>query len=259
MRLAAFLSLAVPACLPLGDSLTRTLDKTGVIDLTYPLDERSPSPPRSTGGSFTLESFSTIEKDGFLLQRYCAPADYGTHLTAPRLLDRGQPSVAALPVRGLYGPAFVLDLRERASKDPDALLTRADVLAFERRIGRRIPRRALVFLRTGWGSRARNLASYRNQDARGRLHHPGFSAEAAGFLVHERGVSALGIDTLSVDRGLSSTRKVQRILSASGRYAIVNVANLDLLPEVGALVLVAPLKISRASAGQARVMAFVSR
>jgi kynurenine formamidase len=159
----------------------------------------------------------------------------------------------------LYGPAFVLDLRERASKDPDALLTRTDVTAFERRIGRKIPRRALVFLRTGWGSRARDLASYRNQDAQGRLRFPGFSAEAARFLVRERAVTALGIDTLSVDRGVAATREVQRILSAAGRYGLTNLAQLDLLPEVGAFVLVAPVKIARASAGQARVLAFVPK
>jgi kynurenine formamidase len=260
MRLAFWLALIVlAACRPFGDSMTRQLDRTGVLDLTYALDAKTPHWPGEAYRPFDLRTIATLEKDGVLSKAYCTPEHLGTHMDAPNHFERGQPSVADVPLRSLYGPVFVLDISARAARDPDAWLTLEDVRAFERRLGRRIPRRALVFLRTGWGKRVRDLAAYKNQDAQGRLHFPGYSPEAAEVLVRERGVSALGIDTLSIDRGLSTKFEVHHIVNGAGRYGLENLANLDLLPEAGAFALVAPVKIAEGSGGQARVLAFVPR
>jgi kynurenine formamidase len=256
MRIA-LLFLLLAACQPFGDALTRKLDGKGVVDLTYALDAKTPHWPGPGYTGFELKTIATLEKYGVLSKTYCTPEHLGTHLDAPNHFERGQPSVAELPLRTLYGPVFVLEITARAAKDPDAWLTAEEVRAFEDRIARKIPRRALVFLRTGWGKRIGDYAAYKNQDAAGKLHFPGFSPEAAALLINKRHVSALGIDTLSMDRGLSTHFEVHHTVNKAGRYGLENLANLELLPETGAFAFVAPIKIATGSGGQARVTAFL--
>ena len=71
-----------------------------------------------------------------------------------------------------------------------------------------IPAGAVVLARTGWSQRWTSRAQYRNEDKRGVMHFPGFSEDAAKFLVEGRAAMALGIDTLSVDAGSSKTLAV---------------------------------------------------
>lgn len=257
MRWLLILVCGVAACRPLGDRLTRTFDATGVVDLTYALDARVPHWPGKGYHPFRLRTIATLEKDGVLSKVYCTPEHLGTHVDAPNHFERGQPSVAEIPLRQLYGPVFVLDISARAHKDPDAMLTSEEVRAFEKRHERRIPARALVFLRTGWAKRIGSARAYRNRDAAGKMHFPGFSPEAASFLIRERRVVALGIDTLSIDRGISTKYRVHHIVNGAGRYGLENLANLRLLPPVGAFAMVAPIKIRNGSGGQARVFAFI--
>jgi kynurenine formamidase len=258
MRTLLYALALCAACRSFGDRVTRALDRTGVVDLSHALDARTPHWPGDAYRPFELRTLATLEKDGVLSKAYCTPEHLGTHLDAPNHFEKGQPSVAELSLRFLYGPVFVLDIAARANRDADAWLTREDVLEFEERLGRKIPKRALVFLRTGWAKRIRDRAAYKNQDAQGRLHFPGYSPGAAALLI-ERGVSALGIDTLSIDRGLSRKFRVHHIVNGAGRYGLENLANLDLLPQAGAFGVVAPIKIAEGTGGQARVLVFVPR
>ena len=81
--------------------------------------------------------------------------------------------------------------------------------------------------------------------------------EAAKFLVKTRGVVGLGIDTMSVDIGSSSTYPVHMFTSMRSVYHLENVANLGLVPPAGATVVVAPIKLEDGSGGPARVLALV--
>ena len=92
----------------------------------------------------------------------------------------------------------------------------------------------------------------------GRLHFPGFSKAAAKMLIDERKVRGLGIDTLSMDYGLSRDFAVHHVVNGAGRYGLENVANLDRLPPRGFHVIIAPLKIETGSGGPTRVLAVLA-
>jgi kynurenine formamidase len=115
----------------------------------------------------------------------------------------------------------------------------------------------VVFLFTGWSRFWTNYTRYKNQDPMGRLHFPGYSEAAAKLLVRDRKVRGLGIDTLSIDRGLSRDFAAHHVVNGAGRYALENVANLDRLPPQGFHVVVAPLKIETGSGGPARILAIL--
>ncbi len=115
----------------------------------------------------------------------------------------------------------------------------------------RVPEGAVVLLYTGWSRFWTNYARYKNQDPMGKLHFPGYSEAAAKVLVGERKARGLGIDTLSIDPGLSRDFAVHHVVNGAGRYGLENVANLDRLPPRGFHVIVAPLKIETGSGGPA--------
>jgi kynurenine formamidase len=91
------------------------------------------------------------------------------------------------------------------------------------------------------------------------MHFPGYSAEAATFLVAERNAKGLGIDTLSIDYGLSKDFAVHHIVNGAGRYGLENVAHLDELPPRGFYVVVAPIKIETGSGGPTRLFAILKK
>jgi kynurenine formamidase len=138
------------------------------------------------------------------------------------------------------------------------MLTVDDLERWERRHGP-IPKGAIVLLQTGWGRHVDNVDRYQNRDATGKLHFPGYSAEAAEWLVRERDVRGIGIDTMSVDRGLSSKFEVHHVVLKAGRYALENVTNVEDLPATGFGVIVAPIKIENGSGGPTRIWATVAK
>ena len=114
-----------------------------------------------------------------------------------------------------------------------------------------------MLLHTGWGRHWNHKERYQGADVMGRLHFPGFSAAAVRFLLSERDVRGVGVDTLSVDYGLSRDFEVHHLLGAANRYGLENLAHLDELPPRGFYLVVAPIKIETGSGGQARVFAIL--
>ncbi len=161
--------------------------------------------------------------------------------------------VDQIPAQRLFGPAVVIDVRAETARDADYQLPASRVEDWEKRHGR-IPEGAIVLLRTGWATRWPDAERYRNQDSQGRMHFPGFSSEAAELLI-ERRVSGLGCDTLSVDYGASQKFPVHRLALGAGLYHLENLADLSALPEAGAFLIVAPIKLEGGSGGPARVFA----
>jgi kynurenine formamidase len=155
----------------------------------------------------------------------------------------------------LFGPAVVVDVRAEAVKDADYLLSVARVEEWEKRNGR-IPEGAIVLLRTGWGARWPDAQRYRNEDAHGRMHFPGFSVEAVKVLM-ERKISGLGCDTLSADYGASADFAVHHLALGAGLYQVENLSDLSGVPEAGAFLIVAPIKLEGGSGGAVRVFALV--
>lgn len=228
--------------------------RLSIIDLTWTLDAENPYWPAENYEPFRLQTIATLEKNGVLSKAFYTPEHLGTHLDAPNHFEPNQPSVDQLKPADLFAPGVVIDLSMKCELDADCRLTVADIAAWEETHGL-IPNRAVVFLHTGWGRHWRNYPRYKNQDATGKMHFPGFSQEAAEFLVTERQVRGIGIDTLSIDYGLSTDFIVHHVINRAGRYGLENVAHLDQLPAKDFFVFVAPVKIRTGSGGPTRILA----
>ena len=225
-----------------------------VLDLSYTVSEKNPAWP---GDARTYEAKinARTEEAGYFSRSFWMLEHFGTHLDAPAHFPPGEATVDKIFVERLFGPAVVLDVRRQAEADPDYRLTAEDVQAWEKR-HKRIPAGAIVLLRTGWASRWPDERRYRNQDGEGVMHFPGFSVEGVRLLI-ERKVSGLGVDTLSVDYGASKDFAVHRLSHGAGLYHLENLADLSALPERGAYLIVAPLKLEGGSGGAARVYALL--
>lgn len=264
MRLLAFLVallLLSPCRLAVAENpLPSPFDseRTRLVDLSLPLNERTPVWPGERAVGFRLETIDTLEKDGMLAGKFSMPEHMGTHIDAPNHFVAGQPGVEAIRAAQLFGPGVRIDMSVKAEQDADAMLTVADLERWELRHGA-IPKGAIVLLQTGWGRHVENIARYQNRDATGKLHFPGYSAEAAEWLVRERDIRGLGIDTMSVDRGLSAKFEVHHVILKAGRYALENVTRLEDLPPRDFGVIVAPIKIDGGSGGPTRIWASVAK
>jgi kynurenine formamidase len=228
--------------------------KTKVLDLSYAINDKLVPWPGDEK-FFEAKVNASIEKNGYFTRSFWMLEHYGTHVDAPAHFPPGKATVDQIPLKQLFGPAVVIDVQAESGKDADFQLPAARVLDWEKQHGR-IPEGAIVLLRTGWASRWPDAERYRNQDASGTMHFPGFSAEAAKLLM-ERKVSGLGCDTLSIDYGASKDFPVHHLALGAGLYHVENLADLGELPESGAFLIVAPIKLEGGSGGPARVFALL--
>jgi kynurenine formamidase len=223
-----------------------------IIDLTQHIDSRVPT----YGGerdALRYEKLAAFERDGFAAGAFRVPEHFGTHVDAPGHFIAGAATVDRLDVKRLIAPAAVIDIRAKVGDSADYRLTVADVEEWEKR--GRLPDGAAVLLLTGWDSRYSDAARYRNPDANGVMHFPGYSGEVIRFLIEKRRIVALGIDTLSIDYGPSKDFSGHKASHAGGLYHIENMTNLDELPARGAVIFVGPLPIDAGSGSPARVLA----
>ncbi|MFO0918447.1 MAG: cyclase family protein [Planctomycetaceae bacterium] len=228
--------------------------KLSVVDLTWTLDDQNPYWPAENYEPFHLKTIATIEKNGVLSKAFYTPEHLGTHLDAPNHFENNQPSVDEISPADLVAHGVVIDISPQSEADADYRLTVEDLSRWEAEHGR-IPNQAVVFLRTGWDRHWTNYPRYKNQDATGKMHFPGYSEAAARFLITERNSRGLGIDTLSMDYGLSQDFVVHHVVNRAGRYGLENVANLGRLPPRDFFVFVAPVKVKTGSGGPARILA----
>ncbi|MDQ7842625.1 MAG: cyclase family protein [Armatimonadota bacterium] len=232
----------------------RSVTVNNVQDLTHVLHPRFPSFNPAFFPKFERKTFVTIKKDGFYGNVLTYWEHSGTHMDAPHHFVTGRWMVHQIPAGRLIAPAVVIHIHERAATSADAQVTPDDIRAYERRFGR-IPRGALVFMHSGWEARVNDEAAYRNPDAKGTMHFPGFHPEAAELLVQERDIVGIGVDTLSLDYGASTDFKTHVTILGANKYGLENVANLARIPPRGATVFVGGPRIQDGSGGPTRVIA----
>lgn len=221
-----------------------------VIDLGHPLSATDPT--WSGKPVFT----HTVSREGDIVTgSFSTDEHFGTHVDAPVHFVPNGWTIDQIPVTRLVRPGVMLDLRAKCARDDDYRVTRADIVVFERRNGVIQPG-TIVLVATGWDARWSNPARYRNEHD-GAMHFPGFSADAATLLAESRDVAALGIDTPSVDYGLSTAYEVHHITLPRQIYNVENAAHLTDLPPTGFTVVVAPINVKGASGAPARVFAVV--
>lgn len=228
--------------------------KIRVTDLSYAISDKLVPWPGDQK-CFEAKSNATIAKDGYFTRSFWMLEHYGTHLDAPAHFPPGTATIDQIPAERLFGPAVVIDARAEGARNADYQVPVGKIDEWETIYGI-IRAGSIVLLRTGWAERWPDVQRYCNQDAQGRMHFPGFSAEAAKCLI-ARGVSGLGCDTMSVEYGASSDFAVHRITLGAGLYHLENLADLSGVPEAGAALVVAPIKLEGGSGGPVRVFALL--
>lgn len=230
-----------------------------IVDLTHELDSQAPYWPEGSAQSpFHATVVATFEHDGYSARKLEMPEHFGTHMDAPAHFDAKGATVDQIPAERLLLAAVVVDVSEAVKSDPDYCVTPADIEKWEKVHGP-IPAGSMILVRTGWAERWPSQARYMNQDAQGVLHFPGFSVEAAQYLLARAHPAAIGIDTASLDYGPSKHFEVHHLTMSAGLYHLENVANLDQLPATGAVVTALPLKLRGGSGSPTRLLALVSK
>ena len=160
----------------------------------------------------------------------------------PCTSGRGSWAADEIPEASLICPAAVIQVEERARTNPETPVTVDDLKAWEAKHGR-IPPGAAVLMYSGWEARIGDQTAFRNMDAKQMMHFPGFSPEAAEFLLKEREINGIGVDTLSIDLGSSQDFKVHYTILPANKGGIENLANLGKIPARGATIFVGLPKV----------------
>ena len=227
-----------------------------VIDLTHNLNDHSPNWEGTEKSPFEAHELGNIDRDGYYSRIFTTQEHYGTHLDAPAHFAKGMWTVDQIPAERLVRPLVVLNVRGKTSGNSDYEISVQDIAEWESENGE-ITSGAVVMAYTGWEDRWNSPKAFRNAGPDGQPHFPGFSLEAAKFLVTTRNAVGLGIDTMSIDPGASKTYPVHQFTAKASVYQLENVANLGLVPATGATIVVAPIKLEGGSGGPARLLALV--
>ncbi len=230
-----------------------------LVDLSHPFDERTIAWP--TAEAFRLERVADGLTDAgyFYAANNLSTAEHGgTHLDAPVHFAAGAQTTDEIPLERFFGRAVVVDVTDRAEAEADYQIGVDDLLGWEREHGR-IPTDAILLLRTGFSRRWPDAVRYlgtaeRGAEAVARLRFPGLHPDAARWLVDERPLRAIGIDTASIDYGQSTGFETHRLLFERNIPAFENLTNLDRLPAKGAFVVALPMKIAGGSGGPLRAV-----
>jgi kynurenine formamidase len=259
---AAVVAIGVSAVVAAAQGAT-DLTKVTLVDLTHPLDASTLYWPTSPSAFELTTLASGMTPGGYFYSSYklCTPEHGGTHVDAPVHFSKTGTSTADLPLQQLIAPAVVIDVTKQAAADAAYRVTRADVEAFEAVHGRIAPG-TIVLARTGWSRFWPDRKRYLGDDTPGdasKLKFPGYGEDAARFLVEQRHVAMLGIDTASIDYGPSTDFRAHRVGAAANVANLENLTALDQLPPTGATVIALPMKIAGGSGGPVRVIALVPR
>ena len=223
-----------------------------VVDMTHRFSEDFPTWGGASGMS--REKLFDFADAGFNLYNMTTNEHAGTHIDAPLHFSADGMSVDEIPVENLVCPLCVVDIAARAEEDADTMVTPDDLQAWIAANGE-IPDGACVAMHSGWGGKTAT-DGFRNADADGVGHYPGFHIEATQMLL-ETGAASIAVDTLSLDHGASQDFATHYAWLPAGRYGIECLAGLDQMPATGATLVVGASKIAGSTGGQARIFAMV--
>ena len=160
------------------------------------------------------------------------------------------------------GAGVRIDASAQCARDRDYRVTIADFKEWESAHGR-IPNGAIVLVDSGfarfWPSREQYLGTgLRGPEGVRALRFPGVHPDAAAWLVRERQIHAIGIDTASIDYGQSTGFETHVTLLSHNVPVFENLGDLRTLPDRGFTVIALPMKIAGGSGGPLRVIAVLS-
>ncbi|TRZ46476.1 cyclase family protein [Robertkochia solimangrovi] len=218
-----------------------------------------------TAEEFHLDSvFKGMTEKGYYYaaNNFSAAEHGGTHLDAPIHFSESGQSTDEIPLDHLIGPAIKIDVTAAAADDPDYLISEDDLRSWEVKNGIQIPQHSIVLLQTGHSKYYPDPKKYLGTAAKGPdavkdLHFPGLSPEAAIWLIQNRNVKAVGIDTPSIDYGQSEYFKTHVILLGANIPVFENLTRLEDIPDTNFEVFALPMKIKGGSGGPLRIIALI--
>jgi len=238
-----------------------TRNEKKILDMTYEYDSGTIYWP--TAKHFELKKLSWgINESGwwYASNEYSASEHGGTHADAPIHFAQGGRTMDEIPLAEWIGPAVKIDVTDKCADDRDYRLTVADIQGWEKKHGP-VPEGSWIIMYTGIGTRfypdkRQVLGTEKTGEAAlPELSFPGFSVESVEFLLRERSISGIALDTPSIDYGKSQNFEVHQVLFAGDKLALENIAHLDKLPEDGAVLYVIPMLIKDGTGAPARVFA----
>ena len=247
----AGIAVAASAAVPgVARAEHRTVRFHEIVDLTH---TAFPTFPNFFGFSMEVEPIYTIEEHGVFANRLHVFEHFGTHWDSPAHFVAGAPTNEQIPAEQLIAPLAVIDISERAAKDPDAVVLPDDILRWERRHGRLLPGSFLAMY-SGWEARL-PTDKFLNPDASGTYHFPGWGLEAAQFLLEERDFVGLGVDTHGIDPGRDATFPVHIQTFSAGKHGVENIARLARVHPARMTIIIGAPKHRGGSGGPARLFA----
>jgi kynurenine formamidase len=233
------------------------------VDLTHPFGPGIPHyvafPDELRTVLFHYDEGVGTRGSGFLAHEYRHIGQWGTHMDPPAHFARGGRTQDEVGVREMILALVVLDVSQACAEDPDFACTSAVIRAWETRHGE-IPAGAFVALHTGWGRRWPDADAMQNRDSDGVAHYPGWTVDALELLVSGRGITAIGHDMTDTDPGVrvsAGQAPAETYILEADRWQIELLANLDQVPEAGALIVATWPKPEGGSGFPARAFAIV--
>lgn len=227
------------------------------VDLTHAF---APGIPRWGGfPDAVFRDLYTYDPDGFWAQEFVHVGQYGTHMDPPAHFHEGLRTVDQIELKEMILPLVVINVADKVAVNNDYQLTVDDILEWEARYGR-IPERVFVAMRSDWSKRWPDPVAFDNPDAFGQNHYPGWTVDALRFLFEQRGVTAIGHETKDTDAAVAQPVTgfaAESYVLSTNHYQIELLANLDKVPEAGALVFVVVPKPLNGSGFPARVFAIL--
>jgi kynurenine formamidase len=243
--------------------IVKELQSKKFVDLTHAFHSGIPHWP----GFLDEERVTTYYYDegigrkghGFLAHEYKIPGQWGTHCDPPAHFIKGKRFIDEISVKEMILPLVVFDVSAKAGKNPDYQITMEDVKAWEKKYGP-IPAGAFAAMRTDWSKKWPSSKKMRNEDDKGVAHYPGWSKEVLTYLYEKKKITASGHETTDTDPGISTSKgdySLEAYILGQDKYQIELLANLDKVPEFGAIAVVTFAKPKKGSGFPARVFAIV--
>jgi kynurenine formamidase len=246
---------------PLWDFYGSTLKSAKYIDLTHAL---APGGPIGEGfADFkvgpTLAGVSipgligkgepfTYEKQGVAITAYDLPMDHiGTQFGPPAHLNEHGATIDDIPPTVSLRPLVVVNVAAKVAVDPGYQATVGDIKFWERRHGP-IPSGAVVMIRSDWSKKWNDPRRFTTQP------FPGVTLDALKYLHLERHILMHGHEPLDTDNTAPEFLGEKWLLKHNFAQA-EGVANLDQVPESGALIAIGFAKFKGGTGGFARYVA----
>jgi kynurenine formamidase len=245
-----------------GRPLPPAFPQGELVDLSHTYDAQTIYWPTAEGFQLRKDAEGVTPAGYYYAANSLFTSEHGgTHIDAPIHFAQGRQTVDAIPLERLIGPAVVIDVTMQSDGSADYQVTTEDFARFEREHGA-IPDDSIVLIRTGFSRRWPDAARYlgtatRGEDGAKQLHFPGLHPDAAKWIVANRRIGAIGIDTASIDYGQSTLFESHRVLYEREVPAFENLTALERLPMSGAYVIALPMKIGGGSGAPLRAVAIL--